>query len=115
MSSPPAEVVTNPLFMYLANEIRALEAIIVERDLDVRTLHRRLNAVEDLNHELEWRVETLEAFAHTAQHEMPLTTHSIAQRMLADPENMQDPLWELLMEEEEEVDNTDWFDELTNW
>lgn len=56
------DIQNTPLFAFLAQELKALTSLIADRDLDIRMLNRRLNAVEDHRRELEWRMESYEAF-----------------------------------------------------
>lgn len=106
---------TDPLFQFLVWELKAQAEKMEEIRQNVLLMHRRCNALEQLNTELEWRMESYEALAQRMFESDPHLTYTSAHDVLEEnPDLFRDDLMELLNEADTEPDDFDWdawFDE----
>jgi len=113
------DIRNTPLFAFLVEELRAMAGLIADRDLDLRTLHRRVNVLEQYRAELEWRMESYEAFVQRMLLREPDTSEQVVQEIVGDTQYYDQDLLNMLMEvqseDEEEIqvedDDFDW----DNW
>lgn len=109
------DIRNTPLFNYLAQELRGLTNIIADRDLDLRMLNRRVNQLEDYTRELEWRMESYEAFTTRMLQEEPQLSTEAINMVVGDTDYYSEDLLNLLNEvvgdaETEVDDDFDWND-----
>lgn len=96
------DIAGNPLFAFLAQELKMLTNIIEDRDLDLRMLNRRVNSLENQRAELEWRMESYEAFASRMIMREPDTSTQVVQDIVGDTDYYNGDLLAMLMELETE-------------
>lgn len=96
------DIAGNPLFAFLAQELKMLTNIIEDRDLDLRMLNRRVNTLENQRAELEWRMESYEAFASRMMMREPDTSTQVVQDIVGDTDYYNGDLLAMLMELETE-------------
>lgn len=96
------DIAGNPLFAFLAQELKMLTSIIEDRDLDLRMLNRRVNSLENQRAELEWRMESYEAFASRMIMREPDTSTQVVQDIVGDTDYYNGDLLAMLMELETE-------------
>lgn len=96
------DIAGNPLFAFLAQELKMLTNIIEDRDLDLRMLNRRVNSLENQRAELEWRMESYEAFASRMMMREPDTSTQVVQDIVGDTDYYNGDLLAMLMELETE-------------
>lgn len=92
------DIAGNPLFAFLAQELKMLTNIIEDRDLDLRMLNRRVNSLENQRAELEWRMESYEAFASRMMMREPDTSTQVVQDIVGDTDYYNGDLLAMLME-----------------
>lgn len=97
----------NPLFAFLAMELKTLTSIIEDRDLDLRMLNRRVNSLENQRAELEWRMESYEAFATRMMMREPDTSTQVVQDIVGDTDYYNGDLLAMLMELETEDEDVE--------
>lgn len=96
------DIAGNPLFAFLAQELKMLTNMLEDRDLDLRMLNRRVNSLENQRAELEWRMESYEAFASRMIMREPDTSTQVVQDIVGDTDYYNGDLLAMLMELETE-------------